>query len=219
MEKKIFFEVSGKLALFTDPITRIGGEKMSYQIPTYSALKGICEAVYWKPTIEWVIDRVRVMNKIETYSYATNNIFYYKPNHNPTITTYLKKPRYQIEAHIEWNMARPDMKEGRIEAKHYEMAVTAVKRGGRKKVFLGTSECIADVVPCVFGADEGYYDQYDEVPFSCMVHSLIYNKSGAASDVLLWSPTMKSGVIDFIRPNECKLRKHLILEQENVFAK
>ena len=50
------FQVSGRYALFTDPITRIGGEKATYQIPTYQALKGILESVYWKPTLIWVID-------------------------------------------------------------------------------------------------------------------------------------------------------------------
>ena len=40
-ENKIQFKVQGQYALFTDPITRMGGEKMSYQIPTYGALRGI----------------------------------------------------------------------------------------------------------------------------------------------------------------------------------
>ena len=45
------FKVHGKYALFSDPITRPGGEKFSYQVPTYQALKGILESVYWKPRI------------------------------------------------------------------------------------------------------------------------------------------------------------------------
>jgi CRISPR-associated protein Cas5d len=45
-----------------------GGEKFSYQIPTYQALKGILESVYWKPTFIWYIDAVRVMKKIQTES-------------------------------------------------------------------------------------------------------------------------------------------------------
>ena len=35
-------------------------------IPTYEALKGITESIYWKPTIIWIIDAVRVMNPIQT---------------------------------------------------------------------------------------------------------------------------------------------------------
>jgi len=41
----IEFKVLGKYALFTDPLTKIGGEKCSYQIPTYEALKGILSSV------------------------------------------------------------------------------------------------------------------------------------------------------------------------------
>lgn len=51
------FCVSGRYALFSDPITRVGGEKLTYQVPTYQALKGILESVYWKPTLIWVIGR------------------------------------------------------------------------------------------------------------------------------------------------------------------
>ena len=68
-ENKIQFKVQGQYALFTDPITRMGGEKMSYQIPTYGALRGIVEAIYWKPTIEWMIDKCRVMKQIQQMDY------------------------------------------------------------------------------------------------------------------------------------------------------
>ena len=43
---QIEYEVWGRLALFTDPITRVGGEKCSYHIPTYEAVKGITESIY-----------------------------------------------------------------------------------------------------------------------------------------------------------------------------
>lgn len=39
----IEFEVYGTYALFSDPVMRVGGEKTSYHIPTYEALKGITE--------------------------------------------------------------------------------------------------------------------------------------------------------------------------------
>lgn len=60
----IEYEVWGRYALFSEVATRVGGEKYSYQVPTYQALKGITESIYWKPTFKWVIDAVRVMNKI-----------------------------------------------------------------------------------------------------------------------------------------------------------
>ena len=60
------FEVFGDYALFSDPLMRLGGEKCSYQVPTYEALKGILSSVYWKPTFIWRILDVRVMNPIQT---------------------------------------------------------------------------------------------------------------------------------------------------------
>lgn len=47
MEKPniIEYTVFGRYALFTDPLSKTGGEKCSYQIPTYQALKGITESI------------------------------------------------------------------------------------------------------------------------------------------------------------------------------
>ena len=39
------FQVTGEYALFSDPIMRVGGEKCSYQVSTYEALKGILSSV------------------------------------------------------------------------------------------------------------------------------------------------------------------------------
>lgn len=55
----IEFEVYGSYALFSDPVMRVGGEKTSYHIPTYEALRGVVESIYWKPTIMWIVDAVR----------------------------------------------------------------------------------------------------------------------------------------------------------------
>jgi CRISPR-associated protein Cas5d len=69
--------VWGRYALFTDPLTRIGGEKYSYQVPTYEALKGVLSSVYWKPTIVWVIDRARVIKPIRTQPRGAKPIKYH----------------------------------------------------------------------------------------------------------------------------------------------
>lgn len=53
MNNSISFKVRGRYALFTDPLTRIGGEKCSYHIPTYESLKGVACSIYWKPTFVW----------------------------------------------------------------------------------------------------------------------------------------------------------------------
>ena len=89
------FQVYAKYALFSDPITRVGGEKFSYQVPTYQALKGILESVYWKPTFIWYIDAVRVMNKIQTEGKGVRPIKMYGGN-DLAYYTYLKEVRYQV---------------------------------------------------------------------------------------------------------------------------
>ena len=74
------FQVTGDYALFSDPILRLGGEKCTYQVPTYEALKGILSSVYWKPTLIWYIDAVRVMNPIQTEVKGIRPIKYHGGN-------------------------------------------------------------------------------------------------------------------------------------------
>ena len=72
----IEFRVWGRYAMFTDPLTRVGGEKCSYHLPTYEALKGITKSIYWKPTFIWYIDRVRVMKRIRTQTKGVKPLDY-----------------------------------------------------------------------------------------------------------------------------------------------
>src|SRR4030066_2581763 len=163
MENKVEFKVYGKYALFTDPLTKIGGEKCSYQIPTYEALKGILSSVYWKPTIVWMIDRVRVMKAIRTQTRSAKPIEYGGGN-SLSIYSYLSDVEYQVQAHFKWNFHREDMVKDRNENKHYFVAKRMIEKGGRRDVFLGTREGQGYVEPCKFHAGEGFYDKYEEIP-------------------------------------------------------
>ena len=89
----IEYEVYGDYALFSDPVVRVGGEKTSYSIPTYEALRGITESIFWKPTISWVIDEIRVMNRIQTETKGIRPIKYNGGN-ELAYYTYLKDVRY-----------------------------------------------------------------------------------------------------------------------------
>ena len=95
------FQVTGDYGLFSDPIMRIGGEKCSYQVPTYEALKGILSSIYWKPTLIWVIDQVRVMNQIQTEVKGVRPIKYSESGNDLAYYTYLKNCCYQVRAHLE----------------------------------------------------------------------------------------------------------------------
>lgn len=208
------FEVSGDYGLFSDPIMRVGGEKYSYQIPTYEALKGILSSVYWKPTLIWYIDDVRIMSPIQTEVKGIRPIKYHGGN-DLAYYTYLKKCRYQVRAHFEWNENRPELAADRNENKHHEIAKKMIKKGGRRDVFLGTRECQGYVEPCVFGEGQGAYDTLPELSFGLMYHGLTYadeaydQETRGKMTARFWRPVMKNGYIHFPRPEECKITKPL----------
>ena len=207
-ENKVEFKVTGKYALFTDPLTKIGGEKCSYHIPTYEALKGILSSVYWKPTIIWIIDRVRVMKRIRTQTRSAKPIDYGGGN-SLAIYTYLSDVEYQVQAHFEWNMNREDMAKDRNENKHFFVAKRMIEKGGRRDIFLGARECQGYVEPCKFGERKSDYDHYGELAFDLMFHGFDYPDEIGKDELhsRFWRPKMIDGEIDFVRPEACTIRK------------
>jgi len=208
MKNQIEFKVTGKYALFTDPITRIGGEKCSYHIPTYEALKGVVKSIYWKPTLIWYIDKVRVVNPIRTQAKSVKPLKYGGGN-DLSIYTYLVNVEYEVQAHFEWNEFRPDMARDRIDGKHFAVAKRMVNKGGRQDVFLGARECQAYIEPCVFNEGDGAYDQLDQLAYGLMFHGFDYPDETGVNELhsRFWRPTMKNGIIEFPRPEECDVRK------------
>ncbi|WP_040205279.1 type I-C CRISPR-associated protein Cas5c [Neobacillus jeddahensis] len=204
MRNSIEFEVFGNYALFTDPLTKMGGEKLSYQVPTYQALKGIVESIYWKPTLLMVVDEVRIMNAIRMESKGIRPIEYGGGNTLANYT-YLKDIRYQVRAHFIFNPYRPDMAFDRNENKHHSILIRSLKAGGRRDIFLGTRECQGYVEPCVFGEGEGFYDNYGELHLGTMIHGINYPDETGKNEmeVRIWNPVMKDGIIQFLRPDQC----------------
>lgn len=206
------FEVYGDYALFSDPVMRVGGEKCSYQIPTYEAIKGIVSSVYWKPTFIWHIDKVRVMNQIQTEVKGIRPIKYNGGN-DLSYYTYLKNCRYQVQAHFEWNENRPELNKDRNENKHHQIAKRMIDKGGRRDIYLGTRECQGYVEPKKFGDGEGYYDSLSELAFGTMYHGITYADEAYSPETIgkmtinLWAPVMRNGIIKFIRPDQCKLHR------------
>jgi CRISPR-associated protein Cas5d len=64
--------VEGERALFTRPEMKI--ERVSYDVMTPSAARGIVEAIHWKPAIRWVIDRIQVLKEIRFESIRRNEV-------------------------------------------------------------------------------------------------------------------------------------------------
>jgi len=204
----IEFKVTGRHALFTDPLTRMGGEKFSYQSPTYEALKGIVKSIYWKPSIVWVIDEVRVMRRIRTQTKGTKPMKFGGGN-TLAIYTFLTDVEYQVRAHFEWNEYRTELAADRLEGKHYSIALRMVERGGRQDIFLGTRDCQGYVEPCEFGSGSGVWDGVGQLDFGLMFHGFDYpdETGGNKLQARFWRQVMTDGVIHFDRPEECKIRK------------
>ncbi len=64
---------SGPLACFTRP--ELKTERVSYEVPTPSAVRGLLEAIFWKPGLRWHIRRIHVLNPIRFVSFKRNEVF------------------------------------------------------------------------------------------------------------------------------------------------
>lgn len=213
-KNQIEFRLWGKYALFTDPLTKTGGEKYSYPVPTYQALKGIVESIYWKPTLTWIIDEVRIMKQIRTQKHGIRTLKYQNDESDLFNYSYLSDVEYQVRAHFEWNENRPDLANDRNEHKHYLIAKRMLERGGRRDIFLGTRECQGYVEPCNFGEGKGDYDDVT-MSFGLMFHGFTYpdeaynDETRNSLTARFWHVIMQNGVIKFIRPEECTILRKI----------
>lgn len=64
--------VHGRYACFTRPEMKV--ERVSYDVITPSAARGILEAIHWKPAIHWVIDRIHVLRPIRFETIRRNEV-------------------------------------------------------------------------------------------------------------------------------------------------
>lgn len=124
--------VSGDYACWTRP--EMKAERVSYDVMTPSAARGILEAIYWKPQIRWVVDRIHVLAPIRFTNIRRNEVaskipagnikramkggtalaLYVEEERQQRASLLLTNVRYGIEAHFEL-----------IDAKERDGSVTA----------------------------------------------------------------------------------------------
>ena len=68
----IKLEAWGEYALFTRPEMKV--ERVSYDVMTPSAARGLIEAIYWHPGIRWFIDRIHVCTPIRFTNLRRNEV-------------------------------------------------------------------------------------------------------------------------------------------------
>jgi len=146
MAHGVRLRVGGTNALFTRPETKV--ERVSYDVMTPSAARGILEAIHWKPAICWVIDRIHVLHPIRFQSIRRNEVGHKAPagkirtamnrgdleglqilvdeDRQQRASTVLVDPAYVIEAHFELTgKGGPDDNE----AKHLDIFNRRAARG------------------------------------------------------------------------------------------
>lgn len=205
--KNFYAKIFGNKALITAPESKSGGEKISYDIPTREMLKGILDANYFKPTIVNIVDEVRIMKKIESY---TQGIRLLLRDYSSDLSayTFLVNVCYYVKFHFEWNLDREDLKNDRNFNKHEAITERSLKRGGRRPIFLGTSECsgyIEAISEDEYENRKGFYDETDR-GFGIMFNGFIYPKNpGEVLKSAYSIINMKKGRVIYPRPEECQI--------------
>jgi CRISPR-associated protein Cas5d len=142
----IKLRVWGNYACFTRPEMKV--ERVSYDVMTPSAARGILEAIHWKPAIRWIIDKIHVQRPIKFDNVRRNEVsskiskpnpanvmrdnkqLYYLvddgKNRQQRASTLLRDVEYVIEAHFEFTeKATSDDNEG----KHLDIFRRRARKG------------------------------------------------------------------------------------------
>ena len=143
----IRLHLAGERACFTRPEMKV--ERVSYDVITPSAARGILEAIHWKPAILWVIDRIHVLKPIRFESVRRNEVgsklsasnvsnamnagqisdklfTFVDEDRQQRAATILRDVAYVIEAHFELtNFAGPEDNEG----KHLDIFNRRARKG------------------------------------------------------------------------------------------
>lgn len=90
----IKLRVWGEYACFTRPEMKV--ERVSYDVMTPTAARGILEAIHWKPAIRWIIDAIHVLRPIRFDNIRRNEVKSKIAKPNPTTATREKKPLYYL---------------------------------------------------------------------------------------------------------------------------
>ena len=154
--------VWGDYACFTRPEMKV--ERVSYDVITPSAARGVLDAIHWKPGVLWAVDRIHVLRPIRFESFRRNELgskvsvsnvrkvmrsgdteglhAYIGEDRQQRASTLLRDVAYVIEAHFEFtDAAKPDDTEG----KHLSMFRRRASKGQCfHRPYLGTREFAAD---------------------------------------------------------------------------
>ena len=146
--QKLRVVIEGDYAMFTKPDLKV--ERVTYSVPTVSALEGILKTVHWRPSMRYVIDRIVVFNEIKYATIKVNEVKNMislsaveaarKTGETLSINTdscrtqrsnlLLKDVKYGVEFHIELTGLRSERGEETVE-KHENQFLRHMRQGRR----------------------------------------------------------------------------------------
>lgn len=203
--------VSGRNACFTRPEMKV--ERVSYDVITPSAARGILEAIHWKPAILWVIDRIHVLRPIRFETIRRNEVGSKIPvgkaksamtagnlaglslvvdeDRQQRAMLCLADVAYGIEAHFEMTgKAGPEDNPG----KHAEMFR---RRAAKGQCFhqpcLGVREFPADFEPVEGFPETALVEGERDRDLGWMLHDIDYANNRSS---IFYRARMEDGVID-----------------------
>lgn len=97
MAQGVRLHVWGEYALFSRPEMKV--ERVSYDVMTPSAARGVLEAIYWKPAIRWVVERIHVLNPIRFTNIRRNELGHKIPAGN--VRSAMKQGSGRLETFVE----------------------------------------------------------------------------------------------------------------------
>jgi CRISPR-associated protein Cas5d len=215
-------KVWGDHACFTRPEMKV--ERVSYDVMTPSAARGILEAIHWKPAIRWVIDRIHVLKPIRFQSIRRNEVGSKAPagkiksamnrgsleglhllvdeDRQQRASTVLADVAYVIEAHFE--IARKSNAE-ETEGKHLDIFNRRASRGQCfHQPCLGTREFAAkfELIP----ADAPLPVAIDETrDLGFMLWDVDHTAKGKPS--LVWRAQLDRGIMNVPAPGSPEIRR------------
>lgn len=210
-------KVWGSYACFTRPEMKV--ERVSYDVITPSAARGILEAIYWKPSIIWKIDKIHVLNEIKFENLRRNEVgnkiskrSIEKSMKNGTpifqvanedrqqrASLILKDVAYIIEAHFEMTD-----KEGERDSKekHYCIAKKRMEKGQcYHRPYLGCREFPAQFELIENEIPKGFYSD-KTMDLGWMLYDIDFKDNMRA---IFYRAKMENGIINV--PDESEVKR------------
>ncbi len=167
MAKGFKILTEAKLASFTRPESKV--ERVSYDVPTPSAIEGMLKAIYWKPAIRYEIDKIIVFNQIKFVNIRRNEVknkvlmskvkaqmkgegfpgIYASEERSQRSSMMLSDVKYGFEFRFELTGIRADH-DDECEEKHYNIIKRRLENGQCFKTpYFGMRECVVDKIRLV----------------------------------------------------------------------